>query len=82
MQAPWTEIGRLESDVRDIQSTLHNKADSHEIHQINSRLDSLEHSLREISTSFAEVQSELQELQRGQIMLLEDRASSLTDTHG
>ena len=49
--APWTEISRCQQDISSIKSELHRKADDHEIHSINRRLDSLEHSLREIGTA-------------------------------
>ena len=49
--APWTEIGRCQQDIHSIKSELHRKVDEHEISSINRRLDSLEHTVREISTS-------------------------------
>lgn len=59
-QAPWTDIGHLQNEVREIKNTLHNKANSHEIHSINSRLDSVERSCRELSATFNEILSRLQ----------------------
>ena len=53
-QAPWTEVGRLQSDVSDIKRQLNGKVDDHEIYSLRSKVDSLEHSLREISTSLDE----------------------------
>ncbi len=50
-QAPWTGIGSLQSEVQDIRSALHGKADKHEIHSLDSRLASVERSLGEISAS-------------------------------
>ena len=49
-QAPWTDIGSLQSDISSIKSALIGKADSHEIHSLARRLDSLEHTCREISS--------------------------------
>lgn len=49
--APWTEIGRCQQDIQSIKNKLHRKADDHEIHSINRRLDSVEHTLREISST-------------------------------
>lgn len=63
MNAPWTDIGRVEIDIRDIRSSLHQYAKSHEIHEANRRLDSLEHTVRELSSSFGGLRYELQELQ-------------------
>jgi hypothetical protein len=50
MQAPWTEIGRLQSDVSDIRNELRRKAESHEIHSLSRRLDALERTIGEISS--------------------------------
>lgn len=50
-QAPWTGIGSLQSEVTDIKRILSGKADAHEIHSINTRLDHLEHTIREISST-------------------------------
>ena len=52
IQAPWTEIGRLQSDVSDIKRQLNGKVESHEIHSLKSNVDSMERSLREISSNF------------------------------
>jgi len=65
-QAPWTEIGRIQSDVSSLTSDVRNKADNHEIHSIISRLDSLERTLREISSTVDGFQFRLQELERNQ----------------
>ena len=62
-QPPWTPIGSLQSDVQSITSQLARKADTHEIHSLNSKLDSLERTMREISTTLNGVLSRLQELE-------------------
>lgn len=67
LQAPWTDIGSLQSDVREIRSQIHNKADNHEIHSINRRLDSLEHTCRELSSQINEVLYRVQRLEENQI---------------
>lgn len=61
MQAPWTEIGRLESEVRDIKSSMWKYAESHKVDEVNRRVGSMEHSLREISSKVDELQSRLDE---------------------
>lgn len=48
--APWTEIGRLQSDIQTIRQELYQYAKSYQIDEISRRLDSLEHSLREIGS--------------------------------
>jgi len=50
-QAPWTGIGSLQRDISDIKQKLLGKVDKYEIHSINSRLDRLEHTVREISSA-------------------------------
>ena len=62
-QPPWTGIGSLQSDVLDIKNILTRKVDSHEIHSINSRLDRLEHSVREISSLCDDFRYRLQVLE-------------------
>ena len=54
--SPFTDVGALQADVQKIryevqamQPQIHNKADTHEIHAIYSRMDNVEHSMREIS---------------------------------
>ena len=60
MQAPWTEIGSLQSDIRSLESELRNKGETHEIHTLSSRMDSMEHSLGELSSLFDGIRTELQ----------------------
>lgn len=43
-------IGGVEHEVREIRSLIQQKADKHEIHSINSRLDSLERTLSNLSS--------------------------------
>jgi archaellum component FlaC len=71
MQAPWTEIGRLESDVRDINSKLHQVAQSHEIHQVSSDVGRLEHTVREISATCAGLRNELETMRQEMIELID-----------
>jgi len=59
-QAPWTDIGSLQSDISNIQSELRNKGEAHEMHTLSSRMDSMEHSLRELSSLFDGIRTELQ----------------------
>ena len=71
MQPPWTEIGRLETDVRGIQSTLNQKANKYEIHQTNSTMDSLQHTIRKLSATLDGFRSEL-EILREEIRVLKE----------
>ena len=65
--APWTDLGRVEQDIGDIKSSLHRKAESHEIYTLSGRLDSLERTCREIRADADGIQSRLQELERAQV---------------
>jgi hypothetical protein len=62
-QPPWTDIGRIQQDVDQIKSELHRKADSHEIYQIKSTLDRLEHSIGEVSALSSGLSSAVETLQ-------------------
>ena len=66
-QPPWTGIGSLQSEISDIKRQLSGKADSYEIHSINTRLDRLEHSIREISSICDDLRHRLQVLEEDKI---------------
>jgi hypothetical protein len=61
--APWSGLGQLESEISLLKSEVSRKAESYEIHSINSRLDSFECSLREIRSDIDSFRIALQELQ-------------------
>jgi hypothetical protein len=71
MQAPWTEIGRLQSDVSQIKNQLHQMAQSHEVHQITRNVDSLECTVQEISSASDGIRTELETL-REEVRLLRE----------
>jgi len=60
---PTSQIGQLESEIRNVKSDLSRKADDHEVHSALSRLDSLEHTVGEISSTLAGFGSRLQAIQ-------------------
>ncbi|MGM0589240.1 MAG: hypothetical protein ACQETE_12535 [Bacteroidota bacterium] len=62
-RAPWSDIGRLQSEMQQIKNDVRTKADSHELSSINRRMDNLEHSMRELSAKVDGVLSELRQLQ-------------------
>ena len=62
MNAPWTDLGRVESDIRDVKSQLSSFAKSYEFHEISRRVDTLECSVREIGTSLDGFRYEIEEL--------------------
>ena len=65
LSAPWTEIGRLQSDISNLESKLNQKADSHEIRSINSKMADLERSVGEVRSMCDGFQSQLQVIQEG-----------------
>lgn len=73
LSAPWTEVGRLQQEVQSIRNELYRKVENHEIHSINSRLDSLEHSLRELGTTLDRIQSWMQ-TNEARVIVLEEKA--------
>ena len=62
-EAPWTQIGSLQIDVQDIKSELRRKVDDHEIHALSRRVDSLEHTVREASSSIDRLLDRVQDLE-------------------
>jgi len=60
-QAPWTEIGRLQSDLSDVKRQLNNKAENHEIHTLNIKVDSMERSMRELSSNIDELRYRIED---------------------
>jgi len=72
MQAPWTEIGRLQSEVSDINRQLNGKVESYEVHAIRSNVDSLERSFRSLSSDFDELRFRV-ETSENNISLLEEQ---------
>lgn len=64
MQAPWTDVGRLQSDVRQITDQMWGKADSHEVRSLRSDVVRLEGELREVNSTLDGLRSELQALRQ------------------
>lgn len=64
--SPLTDYGH---DIRELRNALDRKPDSHELHEINRRLDRLEYSVRETSTTLDGLLSRLQELEANEQMI-------------
>ena len=62
---PTSHSGQLESEINSIKSILGGKANDYDVRQALGRLDSLEHTVREISTSLDGLRSQLQAIQEG-----------------
>ena len=71
MQAPWTEIGRLESDVREIKNKLASTVERHQVEQINRNVTILESNTRKISSLCAELRYDLETLREEVRTLIE-----------
>ena len=61
MESPFTSIGRAQGDIDRLRNELRGKVNAYEIHALTSKLDRLEHSLREISTALDGILSRLQD---------------------
>ena len=66
-QAPWTGIGSLQQEVSSLKQELNRKADTHEISSLNSKLVSLECTIRELRTEVDGLRFELQRLQESKL---------------
>ena len=62
---PWTEIGRLQSDIHSIEQKLHGKVSTYELSSLHSKVDGLERAIGEIRSSLDGLRFELQALQEG-----------------
>lgn len=62
MNAPWTDVGRLQSDISNIESQLRGKADSHEVHSLHSKLGSVEHTNQELRSDLDELRRQCDSL--------------------
>ena len=71
LQAPWTEIGRLQQELMQLKHELSRKGDKYEINSLSSKVDSLERTNGQLSSEVACLRNELQELQENQIRLKE-----------
>jgi hypothetical protein len=63
MNPPWTGLGRVEYNIQQLQGELGRKAESHEVHSLSGRLDSLEREVREIRAEVDGFRLELQRVQ-------------------
>ena len=66
-QAPWTGLGQLEREVTDVKSNLQGKANSYEVRLLESRLDSLAHAVRELSSALDGISSRLRQVEENQL---------------
>lgn len=60
---PCSDTGQLQSEISVLRNKVNGKADDYEIHEINSKLNSMEHSIGEIETKVDDFLYQLQELQ-------------------
>jgi len=62
-QAPWTGLGQLESEIRDVKSILSRKADDCEVRSAVSRVDSLERTIGEVRSDIDRISAWMQRVQ-------------------
>ena len=61
-QPPWTDTGRLQQDISDVQRQLHNKAESYELTNINSKLHSLESTVVNLESTISDLRYQVEDL--------------------
>jgi len=67
LQPPWSDTGRVQSDLHRLESEVKRKADDHEIYTLTRRLDSLEHTNRETRSLCNELLSRVQTMEEKEI---------------
>ena len=65
--APWTEIGRVESDVRSLQQDLSRKVNDYDLSTTNGNVDRLECTVRELRATIDELLTRVQELETSRL---------------
>ena len=64
---PWTELGRVESDVRQVQQDLTRKANGYDLSATNGNVDRLECIVRELRATIDELLTRVQELETSRL---------------
>lgn len=67
MSVPWSEIGRLQSDVTSLENKMHGKADKYELSSIKNDVASLESSFRELDAKIDRMEYRLQALEEDKV---------------
>lgn len=62
-QAPWTGIGALQGDIRELRAELSRKAESHELSSLNSLVGRLECSAGEVSATVDELRNRVAQME-------------------
>lgn len=68
---PCSDTGRLQSEIRDVERKVSQCAQSHEVHQAQRNVDSLEHTVRELSSVVDGLRYELETL-REEIRIMKE----------
>jgi len=63
LQAPWTDIGRLQQDISDLQRRLGNKVESYEVGNINRKLHDLANTVAHIQSQVNEMLNKIHALE-------------------
>ena len=62
---PNGQIGQLNTEVQNVKSALSSKAESHEVASLKSTVDSLERTVRELSSTFDGLSVEFERVREG-----------------
>jgi predicted nucleic acid-binding Zn-ribbon protein len=62
MSSPFTEIGRVESDVRELERGLHRKAEEHEVSSLKGDVERLERDLQTAQNDIAWLKNAITEI--------------------
>ena len=57
---PASISGQLQSEIQEVRSQVHRKAESYEVHALASRVDRLEHTVRDLCATLDGLRTELQ----------------------
>ena len=63
LHAPWTDVGSLQSDISSLRDELRRKANDYDVSSLVRRVDSLEHTVRELGSTVDGFQSRLYEVE-------------------
>ena len=77
LEAPWTGLGAVQHDLITLKSELNRKANDYDVHEARRLVDSLERTVRSVSTEvdglrFRIEQLEARELERQQMEQADD----------
>jgi len=67
MYNPFTDLGRLESDVRDLENKVNNKADDYKIGDLKQQIDKIQYQIASIENTLSYLQQDVEILKQKEI---------------